>query len=142
MIFFAVLRWIAPHWPLSLRFLAAMGIEIAWEIAENTPAVIHHYREQALAAGYVGDSILNSLCDTAMMAGGFWLTSRVRATWALALAVALELFTAVMIRDNLTLNVINLLAPSQWRVIRAIHDWQGEAGRAERQRGAAPGRNP
>lgn len=139
MIFFWLLRWIVPHWPLSLRFLAAMGIEIAWEIAENTPAVIHHYRQQALAAGYVGDSILNSLCDTAMMAGGFWLASRVRAAWVVALAVALELFTAVMIRDNLTLNVINLLAPSQWRVIRAIHDWQGEArpaaGRANRSGG-------
>jgi hypothetical protein len=127
MIFFWLLRWIAPHWPLPLRFLAAMGIEIAWEITENTPAVIQHYRQQALAAGYVGDSILNSLCDTAMMSGGFWLASRVRLAWVAALAVALELFTAVVIRDNLTLNVINLVAPPQWGVIGAIHDWQAGA---------------
>jgi hypothetical protein len=124
MIFFWLLRWLAPHWSLSLRFLAAMGIEIGWEITENTPAVIQHYRKQALAAGYAGDSILNSLCDTAMMAGGFWLASRVRAAWVAALAVALELFTAVMIRDNLALNVINLLAPAQWSVTRAVHNWQ------------------
>src|SRR5439155_27073595 len=127
MIFFWLLRWVAPDWPLGLRFLAAMGIEIAWEITENTPAIIAHYRQQALAVGYVGDSILNSLCDTAMMSCGFWLASRVRARWVLGLAVALELFTAVMIRDNLTLNVINLVAPSGWAPIRALHDWQAGA---------------
>src|SRR3954453_17331198 len=64
MIFFWLLRWLAPGWPLPARLLAAMAIEIAWEITENPPAVIQHYRQQALAAGYAGDSILNSLCDT------------------------------------------------------------------------------
>ena len=29
-----------------------------------------------------------------------------------------------MIRDNLTLNVIDLVAPPGWAPIRAIHDWQ------------------
>lgn len=124
MIFFWLLRWLAPDWPLPARLIAAMGIEIGWEIAENSPAVIQHYRQQALAVGYVGDSILNSLSDTAMMACGFWLASRVRAPYMAAMAVALEVFTAVMIRDNLSLNVINLVAPSGWAPIRAIHDWQ------------------
>lgn len=127
MIFFWLLRWLAPGWPLPARFIAAMGIEIAWEIAENSPAVIQHYRQQALAVGYVGDSILNSMSDTAMMACGFWLASRVHAPYVAAMAVALEIFTAVMIRDNLSLNVINLLAPSEWAPIRAIHDWQAHA---------------
>ena len=124
MIFFWLLRRLAPGWPLPARLVAAMGIEIAWEITENCPAVIRHYRQQALAAGYVGDSILNSLSDTAMMSCGFWLASRVRASYMAAAAVALEIFTAVMIRDNLSLNVINLVAPSGWTVIRFIHDWQ------------------
>jgi hypothetical protein len=127
MIFFWLLRWLAPDWPLGLRFLAAMGIEIAWEITENTPAVIQHYRQQALAVGYAGDSILNSLSDTAMMSTGFWFASRVRAPFVVGVAVALELFTAVMIRDNLSLNVINLVAPSGWAPIRVIHDWQAGA---------------
>jgi hypothetical protein len=105
----------------------AMGIEIAWEITENTPAVIQHYRQQALAAGYSGDSILNSLCDTAMMSMGFWLASKVRAPYVAGLAVALELFTAVMIRDNLSLNVINLVAPPDLAPIRFIHSWQAAA---------------
>ena len=127
MIFFWLLRWLAPGLPLPARLLAAMGIEIAWEITENTPVVIQHYRQQALAAGYVGDSILNSLSDTAMMSAGFWLASRVRAPAVIGLAVALELFTAVMLRDYLSLNVIILLAPSGWALIRAIHDWQSAA---------------
>ena len=127
MIFFWLLRWLAPAWPLPARFLAAMGGEIAWEITENSPAVIQHYRQQALAVGYVGDSILNSLSDTAMMSCGFWLASRVRASYMAAMAVALEIFTAVMIHDNLSLNVINLVLPSEWAPIRAIHDWQAGA---------------
>lgn len=127
MIFFWLLRWLAPGLPLGARFLIAMGVEIAWEITENTPAVIQHYRQQALAAGYVGDSVLNSLCDTATMSTGFWLSSRVRGAHIAALAVALEIFTAMMIRDNLSLNVINLVAPSGWPVIRLIHAWQADA---------------
>jgi hypothetical protein len=89
--------------------------------------VIQHYCQQALAVGYVGDSILNSLSDTAMMSVGFWLASRVSAPYVAGLAVALELFTAVMIRDNLTLNVINLVAPPSWAPILAIHKWQAAA---------------
>lgn len=129
-VFFGVLRLMAPRVPLGVRFLIAMGVEVTWEIAENSPAVIQHYREQALAAGYVGDSIVNSLSDTLMMSLGFFIASRVRARYVVALAVAFELFTAYMIRDNLTLNVINLIAPSQWTPIQAIHRWQAGAERA------------
>jgi len=123
-IFFAVLTFAAPRLPLGWRFLLAIGIEVTWEIVENSPAVIQHYREQALAAGYVGDSILNSLCDTAMMSLGFFVASRVRAAYVVTLALAFEVFTASMIRDNLTLNVINLIALNQWEPIKAIHRWQ------------------
>jgi hypothetical protein len=129
-IFFGVLQLVAPRVPLGRRFLIAMGVEVAWEIAENSPAVIRHYREQALAAGYVGDSIVNSLSDTLMMSLGFLFASRVRARYVVALAVAFELFTATMIRDNLTLNVINLIAPGQWPAIKAIHRWQAGAERS------------
>src|SRR6187399_173236 len=54
-IFFAVLHVLAPRLPLGARLLIAIAIEIAWEITENSPDVIQHYRQQALAAGYVGD---------------------------------------------------------------------------------------
>ena len=126
-IFFGILRLIAPGLPLGARLLLAMGVEIGWEITENSPAVIQHYRQQALAAGYVGDSILNSVSDVVMMSAGFLFASRVRGGTVIAIAIAFELFTAATIRDNLTLNVINLVAPSGWAPIIAIHNWQAGA---------------
>jgi hypothetical protein len=126
-IFFGLLQLAAPRLPVAARLLMAMTIEIGWEIAENSPTVIQHYREQALAAGYVGDSILNSLSDTLMMCTGFLIASRVRARYVVMIALVFEIFTAVMIRDNLTLNVINLTAPAQWVPIQAIHNWQAGA---------------
>jgi hypothetical protein len=126
-IFFGISRLLMPGLPLGVRLLLAMGVEIGWEIAENSPAVIQHYRQQALAAGYVGDSILNSVSDVVMMSAGFLFASRVPGKYVIAIAVTFEIFTAVMIRDNLTLNVINLIAPSGWKSIAAIHDWQAGA---------------
>ena len=126
-IFFGLLKLAAPRLALSTRILIAMGIEVGWELVENSPAVIRHYREQALAAGYVGDSILNSLSDTLMMCTGFFIASRLRARYVVALVICFEIFTAFMIRDNLTLNVINLTVPAQWGPIRAIHAWQAAA---------------
>ncbi len=126
-IFFGLLRIAAPRLPLGARLLIAMGIEIGWEITENTPAVIQHYRKQALAAGYVGDSILNSVSDTFMMSTGFLLASKARPRAVVALAIGLEVFTVCVIRDNLTLNVLNLIAPPQWAAIEAVHDWQASA---------------
>jgi len=128
-IFFGLLRLLAPRLPFAARLLIAMGIEIGWEITENTPAIIQHYRKQALAVGYVGDSILNSVSDTVMMASGFFFASRIRAPIVIALAIGLELFTAWAIRDNLTLNVLGLIAPSDLAPMRAIHDWQAGAAK-------------
>ena len=128
-VFYGLLRFVAPRQPLGVRLLIAMTVEICWELSENSPAVIQHYRVQALAVGYVGDSILNSVSDTVMMTTGFFFASRVRARTVVALALWLELFTAYAIRDDLTLNVINLLAQAQWAPIRAIHDWQASAAR-------------
>jgi hypothetical protein len=127
-IFYGLLRLAAPRLPFGARLLLAMATEIGWEALENSPAVIRHYRQQALAAGYVGDSILNSVSDTAMMSTGFFVASKLRARFAIALALGFELFTACVIRDNLTLNVLNLVAPADWAPIRAIHDWQSGGG--------------
>ena len=128
-IFFGLLHLAAPRLPVAARFLIAMGIEIAWELTENTPMVIQHYRQQALAAGYHGDSILNSVSDTLMMSAGFFFASRANVRYVVALAIGLEIFTACTIRDNLTLNVLNLIAPSDWAPIVAIHGWQAGAKR-------------
>lgn len=122
-LFFWLTRWLVPRQPLTTRLLICMGIEIGWEIAENSPFVINAYRQQALAAGYAGDSIINSVSDVVMMCIGFVVASRVRARYVIALALAFEIFTTSMIRDGLALNVLNFIAP-----IKAIHDWQAGAG--------------
>ncbi len=118
-IFYFALTYLFPRIPLGVRFLLAMGIEIAWEIAENTPTVIEHYRQQALAQGYTGDSVLNSLSDTVMMLAGFVLAWKLRPAHVVALALVLELFTLSMIRDNLALNILNLI-----HGFPAIDAWQ------------------
>ena len=108
-LFYALLRWLFPRMSVWMRLLIATGIEVAWEIAENTPTVINHYREQALAQGYTGDSIINSISDTCAMMLGFFIARRFVVWGTIALALFLELWVAYEIRDNLTLNVMNLI---------------------------------
>ena len=117
--FYGILRLIASGLLLGPRFALAVAAEAGWEIFENTPFLIDRYRQSALAQGYVGDSVINSLSDTLAMASGFFLTRRLPAWSSVALVVALELFVGVMIRDNLTLNVIQLVSPNA-----ALSRWQ------------------
>ena len=109
LIFYFGLRYFFPRMEVWKRLFFAVGIEVAWEIIENTPMVINHYREQALAQGYTGDSIINSIFDTLAMIGGFILARRFPVWTVVILALALEIFVGYMIRDNLTLNVLNLI---------------------------------
>ncbi len=117
---FYALTWLLfPRLPLMQRFLIALGIEVAWEILENTPMVIEHYRQQALAQGYVGDSISNSISDSVAMIAGFIFAFRYPWQLTLSLAIFLELFVGYSIRDNLTFNILNLIhqfpAVSKWQ---------------------------
>ena len=121
-IFYWLLTLVAPRLPVSARVLLALGVEVCWELVENTPMVINHYREQALAAGYSGDSIINSLSDSVAMLLGFVLASRLPVVATIAVAVLLEVFVGFSIRDNLTLNVLNLVHQFDF-----IHAWQSGA---------------
>jgi hypothetical protein len=105
------LALLAPRLPLGLRLALSVGIEAGWEILENTPFFINHYRQLALAQGYLGDSVINSIGDTLATVVGFMLAS-VLPTWStITLAVTIELFLGFMIYDNLTLNIIQLVHP-------------------------------
>jgi hypothetical protein len=118
-IFYAILHFLFGKTTFERRFTAALILESAWEIVENTPMVIDRYREATIALGYTGDSILNSASDIAMMAIGFLAARRLPIWVSMAAVVVLEIVPLIAIRDNLTLNVWMLLAPSD-----AIRVWQ------------------
>jgi len=119
LIFYAFLWLLLRRWPVASRFLIALFVEVSWEVIENTPFVIDRYRETTAAIGYSGDSVVNSVSDMLMMCVGF-LGARKLPLWgSLLLLITLEIVPLFAIRDNLTLNVWNLLAPNP-----AIQAWQ------------------
>ncbi|HET8749716.1 MAG TPA: DUF2585 family protein [Sphingomicrobium sp.] len=119
LLFFAALWLVARRWSIGTRFLTALLVESAWEVIENTPLVIDRYRETTAALGYTGDSVINSLSDIMMMCIGF-LVARKLPVWAsVLLLAALEIVPLFVIRDNLALNILNLIAPNA-----AIAAWQ------------------
>lgn len=119
MIFYWFLWLIARKLPLRYRFLAALLIEAAWEILENSPLIINRYREATIALGYVGDSIMNSLADIMMTAIGFEVARRYSVRVTVALILIMEIGCLIWIRDNLALNVLMLVHP-----VEAVKVWQ------------------
>jgi Protein of unknown function (DUF2585) len=117
--FYLLLWLVVPHAPLGLRFVAAVGLEVGWELLENSPIIIDRYRQTGLAQGYVGDSIINSVSDTLAMTLRFALARMVPVRVIVVLVIAMELLAAFAIRDNLTLNIIQLVHPSA-----SISSWQ------------------
>lgn len=121
--FFAHLLW--RKWnllggkPAIWALPIAVAFEGFWELLENSPLIIDRYRAVTASFGYSGDAVINSLADLGFMVLGFWIASRLPWKASLALAIAFELFTLAMIRDNLTLNVLMLVWP-----IDAIRVWQ------------------
>ena len=105
--------------PLGRRAVGAVLIEAGWEILENSPVIINRYREATAALGYSGDSIINSVADICWMLLGFFIAWRLPWWGTVALAVLLELAALIVIRDNLTLNVLMLVFP-----VEAIKTWQ------------------
>lgn len=106
----------AARWSFPL----AIALEAAWEVVENTPMVIDRYRSVTVNWGYSGDSIINSMADLGWMSLGFWFALKLPVKITVALAIVMEIVAAVVVRDNLTLNVIMLLYPFE-----AIRAWQG-----------------
>jgi phosphotransferase system glucose/maltose/N-acetylglucosamine-specific IIC component len=97
----------------------AVLLEASWEVLENTPLVINRYRAATISLDYYGDSVVNSMSDIVAMMVGFAIARKAPVWAAIAIVVALETMMAVMIRDNLTLNILMLIHP-----IEAIRRWQ------------------
>ena len=119
LLFYALLWLTARRWPVPARFIIAVFVEAAWEVIENTPLVIDRYRETTAALGYSGDSVVNSVSDILMMCAGFWAARKLPVWGTVLFLVALELVPLFVIRDNLALNIVNLIAPSA-----ALQAWQ------------------
>lgn len=118
-LFYWILSRLAPRASVWARLAIAVAIEAAWELIENSPAVIDRYRAATISLDYYGDTVVNSLSDAGAAIAGFLAARRLPVLVTVLLAVAFELFTLYWIRDNLTLNVVMLLAP-----LDAIRVWQ------------------
>ena len=113
-------RWRLFHGlPARWALPIAIAFEGFWELLENSPLIIERYREATISWGYAGDSVVNSMSDIGWMVAGFLLASRLPAWASVVTAIAFELFTLAMIRDNLTLNVLMIVWP-----LDAVRDWQ------------------
>ena len=104
---------------LATRLLIAIALECGWEVLENTSFIIDRYRAETISLNYYGDSIVNSLGDILACIAGVLLAARLPRRVTIIGVVAIEIILLVWTRDNLTLNIIMLIHPSQ-----AIRAWQ------------------
>jgi hypothetical protein len=117
--FYAILWLAARRLPVEVRLVVAVVLEAAWEVLENTPMVINRYRAVTIALDYYGDSIINSVSDIVAMIFGFWLARKIPVWASVVLVLVLEISVGLIIRDNLTLNIVMLIYPFE-----AIKRWQ------------------
>lgn len=121
-LFFGALWLVARKLSFGWRLAIATLVECAWEIVENSDAVIERYRSVTISLDYYGDSVLNTVCDVLAMVLGFWLAAKLPVWATVALIVLFEGATMWIIRDGLALNILMLLYPLDW-----VAEWQ--AGR-------------
>jgi len=105
--------------PLAWRFVIAIFIESSWEVVENTNYIINRYREATISLDYFGDSIANSIFDILCCGLGFWIASKIRLWWSLAVFVVMEVILLFWIRDSLLLNILMLVWP-----LDSVKTWQ------------------
>ena len=103
----------------SWRLIIALGAEAAWEILENTNAVIDRYRATTAFLGYHGDTVMNSIGDILCCGVGVLIARKLGWLRSLPIFIATEIVLLFWIRDSLVLELIMLIHP-----IDAIKTWQ------------------
>ncbi|MCX7643779.1 MAG: DUF2585 domain-containing protein [Rhodobacteraceae bacterium] len=121
-LFYAGLWLVARRLSFGWRLAIATAIESAWEIVENSDAIIERYRAVTISLDYYGDSVINSVADILAMVAGFWLARVIPVRASIAVVVGFEVLTAIVIRDGLTLNILMLLWP-----LESVREWQAGA---------------
>jgi hypothetical protein len=120
-LFFGLLWLVARRLAFGWRLGIATVVEAAWEIVENSDAVIERYRSVTISLDYYGDSVLNVVADIGAMILGFVLASRLPIWATVAVILVFEVGTIWLIRDGLALNVLMLLYP-----LDGVAAWQAE----------------
>lgn len=123
LLFYPLLWLLSKKLPTKYRFLIALLIEAGWEILENSNFIINRYRSVTISFDYFGDSIVNSIGDLVSMSLGFWIASKAKIWQTITLFFIIETLLLFWIRDNLTINIIQLIHP-----IDAIKQWQYNTG--------------
>lgn len=113
---------VARRISIGWRFVIATAIECAWEILENSDAIIERYRSVTISLDYFGDSVLNVVFDVISMMVGFWLARFIPIWASVVIVIGFEVWTALVIRDGLALNVLMLFWP-----LDAVMEWQSGA---------------
>ena len=116
---FYFLIWLFARGRLSLGagLVIAVLLEGAWELFENSPLLMKRYG--AAGVEYHGDSLINSIGDVVSMMVGFVLAGLVPVWLSILILLGTEGWMLWYLRDNLTLNIMNLIHPVDW-----INEWQ------------------
>ncbi len=101
------------------RLVVTTALESGWEVLENTKCIIEKYREDTLALGYFGDSILNSVSDIVACGVGFMAAAYLPEIGSVLLFAAVEILLVIWIRDSLMLNILMLIWP-----LDSVREWQ------------------
>lgn len=107
----AIVRRIRPDWSLWTLLAAVVVSSTIWEMAENLPASIALFGySSGDPLAYDGDSIANSMADTAAAAAGAMMALPV-AGWVVGLAVvAVEIGMTLWIGDGFIQTLARIVA--------------------------------
>lgn len=118
-LFFWLINLLFRRASSAAQFSLAILAETAWEVLENSNAVINHYRRNTASLDYFGDSVFNSVGDVFACAVGFFIARKLGWRRSLAFFLLTEILLIFWIRDSLLLNIIMLIHPFD-----SIKSWQ------------------